>query len=209
MTNVVLWADKGGVGKTTNATSLAVGLGAELVDLDAQGDATRWAEMRGITVASPRGLELQELLLAPGLRVVDCPPGQGKEALVAVALADLLIIPARTGNADMVALGRALDVARRVRSARPALQVGITLNLARETGRAKGVEAALKAQSGADYHWLGRLSARVGVEEAYASGKTLLQAGGAVAHEFREILQAVEVLVSSENLVEASSASVN
>jgi hypothetical protein len=98
----------------------------------------------------------------------------------------------------MVALGRSLDVARRVRAAKPSLQVGLVLNLVRETGRAKGVESALRAQAG-EYQWLGRLSARVGVEEAYASGKTLLEAGGAVAHEFRGILQSIESLVSNES----------
>lgn len=198
--NIVVWADKGGVGKTTISTNLATTLKAVLFDLDPQGDASRWAIARGEAArVLSDSKAVQAALMEDGLRVVDCPPGQGQTALTAVALADLLIIPARTGDADMVALGRALDVSHRVRGARPSLQVGIVLNLARETGRAKGVEAALKARSGQDYIWLGRLSARVGVEEAYASGKTLLQAGGAVAHEFRGILESVESVVSDES----------
>lgn len=195
--NIVVWADKGGVGKTTISTSLAAGLVVDLVDLDPQGDAARWAKSCGMPVTTPRDrAALEALLKQPGTRVVDCPPGQGQEALTAVAMADLLIIPARTGEADMVALGRSLDVAQRVKEARPWTQVGLVLNLVRETGRAKGVEAALRAQAGRDYQWLGRICARVGAEEAYASGKTLLQAGGAVAHEFRVALNAVSRLVS-------------
>ena len=208
--NIVLWADKGGVGKTTLATNLAIALGAELLDLDPQGDASRWAQARGeaarvLQDPSAPPLTTKELCRAlvaaldeEGVRVIDCPPGQGDLPLTAVAMADLLIIPARTGDADMVALGRALEVTRKVRTARPSLRVGVVLNLARETGRAKGVEAALKAQAGPDYLWLGKLGARVSVEEAYTGGKTLLHAGGATAHEFRQIWQAVEAILAAE-----------
>ena len=202
--NIVIWADKGGVGKSTIATSLAATLSLKLLDLDPQGDALRWGLSRhdagggSLEVAAiSTTAEARTALTTGEGAVVDCPPGQSDMALTAVALADLLIIPCRTGDADMVALGRSLDVARRVRKARPEIQVGIVLNLARETGRAKGVEAALRTQAGADYIWLGRLRARVGVEEAYANRRTLLEAGGAVAHEFRSIRDAVEKITES------------
>lgn len=198
--NIVIWADKGGVGKTTLATNLALSLGAALCDLDPQGDAARWAMARKLpcTQMEMPGV-VQEALLQPGLRVVDCPPGQGPVAMSAVALADLLIVPVRTGDADMVALGRAMDVVRKIRTVKP-LQVGLVLNLARETGRAKGIETALRSQAGREYLWLGRMSARVGVEEAYASGLGLLQVGGATSFEFRQILAAVESMVSSDSV---------
>ncbi len=207
--NIVIWADKGGVGKSTIATSLAATLGMPLLDLDPQGDALRWGKARREAgdaslevLAIPTTSEAREALSGARGAVVDCPPGQSEIALTAVALADLLIIPCRTGDADMVALGRSLDVARRVRKVRPEIQVGIVLNLARETGRARGVEAALRAQSGADYIWLGRLGARVGIEEAYANRRTLLEAGGAVAHEFRTIRDVVaETIESYESVV--------
>jgi chromosome partitioning protein len=202
--NIVIWADKGGVGKSTLATSLAVTLGMRLLDLDPQGDALRWGQARRdagagyLEVAAiSTAAEAKDVLTSGEGAVVDCPPGQSDLALTAVALADLLIIPCRTGDADMVALGRSLDVARRVRKARSEVQIGLVLNLARETGRARGVEAALRAQAGADYIWLGRLGARVGVEEAYANRRTLLEAGGAVAHEFRGIRDAVEKMCES------------
>lgn len=195
--NIVVWADKGGTGKTTIATNLAAHLGLPLVDLDPQGDAARWMAQRNMVALAPKDRKsLEALLRDEGHQVVDCPPGQSPEALTAVAFADLLIVPARTGEADLVALGRSLDVARRVRGARPDLRVGLVLNLARETGRAKGVEAALRSQAGPEYVFFGRLSARVGVEEAYASGKTLLQVGGAVAYEFRKILESVSSALS-------------
>lgn len=201
---VTVWADKGGVGKSTLATSLAAELGATLVDIDPQGDAARWANLRGMTAEIPGDQKsLKSLLASPGFRVVDCPPGQSAEAITAVEMADLLIIPTRTGEADMVALGRSLKVARRVH---PECKVGLVLNLARDTGRAKGIEAALRAQAGAHYLWLGRLCARVGAEEAYASGKTLLQAGGAVSYEFRQVLEATRALIGDQA---AQSISVN
>lgn len=195
--NIVVWADKGGVGKTTIATNLAAELLARLVDLDPQRDASRWANACGMPVEIPRDRkDLEALLKQPGIRVVDCPPGQGQEALTAIGWADLLVIPARTGEADMVALGRSLDVAQRVKEVRPEVNIGLVLNLVRDTSRAKGVEAALRAQAGRDYQWLGRISARVGAEEAYANGKTLLRAGGAVAYEFRQVLDAVSRIVT-------------
>jgi len=207
--NIVIWADKGGVGKSTLATSLAVTLGLRLLDLDPQGDALRWGRAR--REAGDNTLEVSAIRTADEVRialtttagaVADCPPGQSDEALTAVALADLLIIPCRTGDADMVALGRSLDVARRVRQARPEIQVGLVLNLARETGRARGVEAALRAQCGANSIWLGRMGARVGIEEAYANRRTLLEVGGAVAHEFRAIRDAVvRITESYESIV--------
>jgi cellulose biosynthesis protein BcsQ len=202
--NIVLWADKGGVGKSTLATSLAATLGMRLIDLDPQGDSLCWGRAR--REAGDESLEVMTISTAAEAKaaltsaigtVVDCPPGQSEVALTAVALADLLVIPCRTGDADMVALGRSLDLARRVRRARPEVQIGLVLNLARETGRAKGVEAALRAQAGQDYVWLGRLGARVGIEEAYASRRTLLEAGGAVAHEFRAIRDMVQKLNES------------
>jgi chromosome partitioning protein len=196
--NIVVWADKGGAEKTTLATSIAAELRLPLLDLDPQEDAYRWMKRRsGLAVSVGDRETLQDLLMRNGSRVADCPPGQSPMALTAVALADILIIPVRTGDADMVALGRALDVVRRVRSARPGLRVGVFLSLARDTGRAKGVEAALRSQAGSEFTWLGRLSARVGVEDAYASGRTLLEAGGAVANEFRQILQVVCELFDS------------
>jgi len=202
--NIVVWADKGGVGKSTLATSLAATLGMRLLDLDPQGDSVRWGSAR--REAGDKSLEVMAIssaaetrvaLLCTSGTVVDCPPGQSEIALTAIALADLLVIPCRTGDADMVALGRSLDLARRVHKARPEIQIGLVLNLARETGRAKGVEAALRAQAGQDYLWLGRMGARVGIEEAYASRRTLLEAGGAVAHEFRAIRDLVQQLCES------------
>lgn len=196
---IAVCSDKGGTGKTTISTNLSNALAAELFDLDPQGDAGRWAKARGETARVPKDSKaLQEALLEGGIRVLDCPPGLSEMSRVAIAMADLLIIPTRTGDADMVALGRALEVTRMVRTARPSLQVGVVLNLARETGRAKGVEAALKAQAGPDYLWLGKLGARVSVEEAYTGGRTLLQAGGATAHEFRQIWNAVEAALAVE-----------
>ncbi len=195
---ITLWSDKGGTGKSSLAANIAEAWGAVLVDIDPQEDGHRYATRRGIEAKmAATEADLLALLQGPGRVVVDCAPGQGPLEQRAIIHSDLLVIPCRTGEADLHALGRALALVRAVRQHRPELAVGGVLNNVRETGRTKGVEAALKLQAGSDYEWLGRMSARVGVEDAFADGKPLLACGGAVAYEFRQVFSRIEELLET------------
>lgn len=197
--DIAVWNDKGGCGKSTLSVNLAEALGAALIDADPQGDSSRYAAGRGLPcISAPTKAEVLAAVGGPGHRVVDCAPGQGEASLTAVASADLVILPTRTGEADLVALSRALAVVAVVRTKNPRIRVAVALVNTRDTGRARGVEDVLRSQAAASgYHWLGRLSTRVGVEEAYAQQRPLLEVGGAVAYEFRQILSAVEAILDT------------
>ncbi|MGP0030186.1 MAG: ParA family protein [Acidimicrobiales bacterium] len=109
--NIVVSNVKGGVGKTTTAIYLA-GVAAQkgrspvrLVDADRQGSAAEWFEsvpIEGVdlyeapserTVA--RAMDGEE-----GVVVVDTPPGEERIVRAALARADIVIIPTRSGGVE-------------------------------------------------------------------------------------------------------------
>jgi len=202
------WSDKGGTGKTTVITSVASCLGSKplrLYDFDPQGDAIRWASRNGLWCrqlgqGEARGF-LKEFANAEAPVVADLPPGSA--GLPIAALAELCIIPTRPGDADLVALGRALKLLKEAKAAgNPDLKIAVVLSQARVgTVRTETVEDALKRMSEAEgFRYLGRLSHRVQIEAAAASGQDLMHCGdGAVAHEFRGILEHISNLLNYVN----------
>lgn len=124
MRTVSMLSMKGGSGKTTLALSLAVahelaGGSAAVVDLDPQGSAALWGDLRGgsapvaIATHPPRLGRVLELAEADGadLVVIDTAPRAGG-AVEAARLSDLVLIPCRPAPADLAAVPAALDVAR-------------------------------------------------------------------------------------------------
>jgi chromosome partitioning protein len=120
---------KGGTGKTTLATSLAVeaqatGRRVLILDLDPQGAAAEWGDARGREPAvkaaqAPRLPRLLADASAEGfdLAVIDCPPQADAATLAACKAADLVLIPCRPAARDLSAVAStfhlAVDVARR------------------------------------------------------------------------------------------------
>jgi cellulose biosynthesis protein BcsQ len=191
------WSDKGGTGKTTAAILAAAHFRAPLLDLDPQGDAARWAEKgdhpceRLALGAASTQARLIAAAEAPELHVVDCPPG--RDGVPGMAFAQLVLIPTRSGDADLVALARALGVVRTVQeNGNPGLEVGVVLNAIRETGRARGVSQGLRVGSG--YKYLGEIKERLVYEEVYSAGSTALVVGPA-ADEVATIMRKINELL--------------
>ena len=106
---VALLSTKGGAGKTSLATALAVETGAVLLDLDPQSSACRWrdrreAEVPVVTDVSPARLRpTLEAVKAQGVGtvVLDTPPRSETAALEAARVADLVVVPCRPQMVDL------------------------------------------------------------------------------------------------------------
>ena len=133
-----LISQKGGAGKTTLACALAVaaehaGLSTVLVDLDPQGTALKWGELREaeapvVTAATPDRLD--PVLGAArnagaNLAVIDTAPHSAEAALTAAQAADLVLIPCRPSAADLHAIGTSVELTRKAR-----VQATVILNAA-------------------------------------------------------------------------------
>lgn len=124
MKKLALISRKGGSGKTTLAVHLAIcavlaGKFVVLIDLDPQGSAAAWYEMRGdskkfVTVkATPEALpDILERAKANGadLAIIDTVPHTDKAALIAANNADFILVPCRTSAFDLKALPATFDL---------------------------------------------------------------------------------------------------
>lgn len=117
MKTIALIGQKGGSGKTTIATALAVraaldGKSVALIDLDPQGSATKWAELR--QQDTPAVVSCQIFMLAKILAkakeggadvvIIDTPGKIEQAAVEAAKLADIALIPVRATAFDVNAL---------------------------------------------------------------------------------------------------------
>ena len=112
---LVVGSNKGGSGKTTLATNLAVALSQRhlklcLVDADPQGSAMYWSGVRDRTQASSISTMMRRGNLVDPLRVldqqhqiviVDVPGRNSQELLSAAIVADVLIAPHACSQLDL------------------------------------------------------------------------------------------------------------
>jgi chromosome partitioning protein len=119
---ITLAASKGGVGKTTLATALAVRAAkgstrVALLDLDPQESMSAWWDRRG-TPANPKLFEIDataeaiELLVSEGWEwvFVDTPPARIELIEPGIVVADLVLIPCRPSALDIEQIDIAIEL---------------------------------------------------------------------------------------------------
>ena len=135
---IVIGSNKGGVGKTTLATNLAVAFAirmnkAVLVDADPQGSALYWGSVRQqkqhiplVHVAQRRGNlvdALKVLSRQNQVVIVDVPGRNSPELISAMSVADVVISPHACSQLDLETLQELEDQVRALRPLNPELKV--------------------------------------------------------------------------------------
>jgi len=156
MRTIVIASRKGGAGKTTLATLLAVeaaraGAGpVAIVDLDGMRGLTLWWEARAVeapVLVSAEGGPAAALAAAraagAALAIMDTPPAAAPIVMEAVALADLVVVPVQPSPHDLRAVGATVETARR--AGRPVVFV---INRTKPRVRLTGEAAIALSQHG-------------------------------------------------------------
>lgn len=130
---ITIAQQKGGAGKTTVASHVAVALSQKgkriaVIDIDPQGSLKMWHSLRekrfgegytGLTFASLSGWrvgsEVSRLAREHDFIIIDSPPHTETEARTAIRSADLIIIPVQPSPTDLWATKATYDLAKNER----------------------------------------------------------------------------------------------
>lgn len=195
-------SEKGGVGKSTLAASLAIhwhnqGLRVLAVDLDPQGTLQDWAavaEANKVDGPSVIGMADNVRKTVPTLAdqhditILDCPGRMDTRLVAALAVADYVLVPVAPGAPDAWALGRVLDKIREMQEHRPDLRAGVVVNRAIRTRVASNIAHQLLDVPNMA-HCPVQIGNRAPVAEAVAagSGVTVYDAGSLASLEVRRL----------------------
>ncbi|WP_438393610.1 division plane positioning ATPase MipZ [Caballeronia sp. DA-9] len=154
---LLIAAEKGGVGKSTLATNLAVylahqGVDIVLLDTDGQATAARFVERRdevGITPAVPCvqrtgeiASTLRDLARRYQVVVVDAGGRDSREMRSAMAVANLLLVPTKASQADLETFLKVNELIGLARGLNPELRAVAVLSIAPSNPVIREVEDA-------------------------------------------------------------------
>lgn len=187
---------KGGQGKTTWACALAAYLEAELLDANPEnGDAEAWAKLAGhpCRMIYPDHLEdLEAAASSKAWAVVDCPPWDGRETRVALAVAKVVLVPVAAGYQDLRGLARMVTLIREAKeNANPKLQAAILGNGRRSSAAfTETWEQALQKHHHPKqgFYYLGSVPQRQALVDAFGAGLPAFLAAEPAGKEAKEFL---------------------
>lgn len=198
MKTVVLLSQKGGTGKSTIATHLAVcaerdGKKVALFDLDPQASSFKWSQRRKEeqpAVVSAAAAELANLLLqakqqGADLILVDTAGHADASSLHALHHADLVLIPCRPSAADLDAIEDTIELASRAKPSKSA----VVLNAAPTRGQlSEQARVAIEERIKVAPIVLGQRSAYA---NAWIDGRSVeeYEGNGKAADEIRKLYQ--------------------
>jgi chromosome partitioning protein len=214
---VSLAGQKGGSGKTTTAICIADewhdrGCDVLVVDTDPQGTARTWANTAAeldhegpTTIGMGSGFHegLEELTNNYNHTIINCPPGNSERQRAAMMVSDVVVVPCGPGATDIWSMGETIDIARKARSIRTELAVGILVT--RKDARTVIGDRAAEALRNTELPvFETMLGARVAYQEAPAEGVgvTRYRSGGAAADEIRMFVDELESTHATEGTIE-------
>lgn len=154
---VLVSAEKGGVGKSTIASNLAVhlaqqGIDVVVVDTDAQATCAKFVDRRndaGILPAVPcvqkmgdLATTLRDLAKRYQVIVVDAGGRDSREMRTAMAVANLLLVPTKASQADLETLPKVNELVSLARGLNPDLKAVAVLSMAPSNPVIREVEEA-------------------------------------------------------------------
>lgn len=189
-------SQKGGVGKTTLATALAVeasrqGRSVVIFDLDPQASASFWKDTRegdDIAITAVPAARLAHMLAAAreggcALAIIDTPPFAKDIAYEATQVADFVLVPTRPAVLDVMAMTKTLDLVRHYDK-----PFGVALTFCPPQG--KEIDDALQvvSQLGAELCPV-RIGQRIAYSRAQQTGQAAqeIEPGGKAAQEIENL----------------------
>ena len=202
---VLLGGEKGGTGKSTMATNLAVahlinGKDVILVDADKQASSADWAALRDENEITPRvpciqklgkklHVEIQDLEKRYGTVIVDCGGRDSIEMRSAMLVADRFFSPLKPSQFDAWTLENLSPVVEQAQLINPNLKVDIFINQASPNPRIREVHEIQGYIQ--DFPELNLAKAiikdRIAFRKAASAGKTVLEFSDEKA--IRELIQ--------------------
>lgn len=208
MKTLAIVSQKGGVGKTTLATALAVEAGRSgkktvVFDLDPQASASFWKDTRQdelVAMTAIPAARLGHVLAAAGdagcdLAIIDTPPFSKDIAYEAAQQADFVLLPTRPAVLDVMAMNKTIELVRHY--TKPFAAV---LTFCPPMGREVDDTLQVIAQLGAEICPV-RIGNRIAYSRAQQTGRAAqeIEPDGKAAQEIRELYAYVCMHLYAEN----------